>query len=1332
MLKFNPDESRDESGKWTSGPPHSQVAAALTSDEVDGVLTDIFGTSGNSSIGQRPQLTDYPEPTDAERDSIPYNDRPFQVDRRAWDYKVDHALSTGTLTQAEAEAKGAFLPDEWKPLPPDLYHVTTAATAVGKSGGLKTRDELSMDRAQGLGGGESNTISFTEDPAIADSIRLSMVEAHDVASGKITIPDLLAKATSGDTGSKPFITDMMANFGTQDWKPGDPYPEGLQSAIDGVKRDMNAAGKTEEEFNARMAEEGKPTGWKGVQSDHPLGANAFIRFVRPSTPHEKADLALHIYKIFSAYREYAGGRMDPLFFGSDPDALAQMDPNEIQVIHTQPTPGGQGYQMSALGEWRTRSGDAVKIVGMKKSSALRRFLLPLRLRKANPYHDAQGHFTDKLHAVDGGVDERKEKRALRAVEKFGAAQSIFKSPSGISGGWRLGNVSNDEDFRTVFGESFRSGEIPGPVELAYLNGMLDVTRKVRMAIDLNGWIRPEAYEYKLKQLQLRMDGRGKDRYGLNFMAGVMGEANATQQIIDELHRHPMGLQHLPQPGSVRPSDRTVGNGGLKDIMATNPSLEEAAAIAASQVNQEFDAMDKIYYGYGSEAAKTLVVRGITERMFAAYPDTGSPTDGQFDRDLALFGFNVDDDDVNGYIPTQNPDVVITTDGKGTYYQNSISYQMYFDKNHSDTPPAKDFGKKPVPVDATLSDRDRAIRNIVADSPQWAFGGTPEAIQLGREAGVSKLVKQWAITANDDNNVSLALQEAARQEFGLDDNPDLAPSQWRRSGIVGMDVGTQKEYDRNGNLYRAFLRSQYDITQEFFAERGIQNLELFRGMSGSMKDNLVDTNDGDVLTMGLRPLSSWATTSGAAYNFYRDNGALVNAIVPVSRVLSTSLTGNGCLHEDEATVIGQMAELQLLQSEWKSQDAAEDTDYANWINAINDFAGGVDAKIAWALENYGKEDYLGLGAMWDESISQDIEASWSVFQEDHPGAWKKPNAVNEYDNNPNNEFGFMFDFMLAFHDDVYETVVDDGEIPSPEELDAAFKIHISGVNDEILEGYLDSHDTHPDETQFLTAWLHEHNDAASVTNSIPVTPASLAQVWEDHQRGMDYIHAPVIPETPGQMQIPLLRSDAEILDSAIPDPEASNARTPITFIREGDVFRDAFMMETVIALEGYSPNKDGIRVRVLENGGKGKEKLFSSPDNNPVQVYIDYATGRPFGDHPPGEMPGYYAGDLVPRPLQLTGKYDSASPEIGKRIKLPRPLRQQFGIPPETNPTFLVQNVEGHGAGNDLITVTMKSEDGSSHAYQWDKNTNVFVLGINHPDSVVNNLAIFPPVSPSVY
>jgi hypothetical protein len=238
-----------------------------------------------------------------------------QAENRAWEHDIKVGLSLGVYDPSDAKAAG-FLDNadnDWKPLPSTLYHVTTAKSAVMKDG-LKTRDEIG-GVARGLGGGESDTISFTDDLATAGAIvegiagmrqflnrERSFLSLMDEARGEINT------SAHGPVPKRPFDADFV---------------QSLKSAIGqaGIDRLINGDDTLQDRY--------------------------------------------HAYSLFSVWREQAGGPIDPLFFGTDAEALMKTDPDEIGVIEVRAKPGAMGYQMGALGEWRTGTGRAVEVVGHK-------------------------------------------------------------------------------------------------------------------------------------------------------------------------------------------------------------------------------------------------------------------------------------------------------------------------------------------------------------------------------------------------------------------------------------------------------------------------------------------------------------------------------------------------------------------------------------------------------------------------------------------------------------------------------------------------------------------------------------------------------------------------------------------------------------------------------------------------------------------------------------------------------------------------------------------------------------------------------------------------------
>jgi hypothetical protein len=227
----------------------------------------------------------------------------------AREYAIQIAISTNQIDLEAAEERwgydanpgGAVAGNKWEDLPPVLYHATSALSAIEAHGALKTRDEIGgRANAAGLGGGSSDTISFTSDRAVAEGIVRSL---HEVR-----------RAVNMDNDE--LRSELEARAG--DW-----WPDVVESA----------------------------------RSVHG------IRDAQPETIEDRYNL----YRIYSAYRERNTGVLDPMFFNVDPERLARMDANEIGIVTVEPAmPGARGYQVSALGEWRTPTGRATQITNAER------------------------------------------------------------------------------------------------------------------------------------------------------------------------------------------------------------------------------------------------------------------------------------------------------------------------------------------------------------------------------------------------------------------------------------------------------------------------------------------------------------------------------------------------------------------------------------------------------------------------------------------------------------------------------------------------------------------------------------------------------------------------------------------------------------------------------------------------------------------------------------------------------------------------------------------------------------------------------------------------------
>jgi len=165
---------------------------------------------------------------------------------------------------------------------------------------------------------------------------------------------------------------------------------------------------------------------------------------------------------------------------------------------------------------------------------------------------------------------------------------------------------------------------------------------------------------------------------------------------------------------------------------------------------------------------------------------------------------------------------------------------------------------------------------------------------------------WAVTSGDSEVSAIAIQMAAKREFGLVKSVSNHFSKAKLKEALKILNSSQ------GEAMQAFLRAQYDLTQEFFKKKGITHLTGYRGLTFTKKVPGFAFSDEKVLIaqskLKLQPLSSFSTRFETAQDFaiYKaenDYQIILQSKVPVSRILSTCQTGVGCKEEAEFIVLG---------------------------------------------------------------------------------------------------------------------------------------------------------------------------------------------------------------------------------------------------------------------------------------------------------------------------------------------------------------------------------------------------------------------------------------------
>ena len=224
---------------------------------------------------------------------------------------------------------------------------------------------------------------------------------------------------------------------------------------------------------------------------------------------------------------------------------------------------------------------------------------------------------------------------------------------------------------------------------------------------------------------------------------------------------------------------------------------------------------------------------------------------------------------------------------------------------------------------------------------------PQYEELYAEAVVGDLVKSWAQTSNDQDGLSLAIQESAARAFGLDTSNEI--QSWSTSDHAETEMN--RYLDNHGPLLEAFVTAQYDATQEFLAAQGIREVPLERGVDledgrtyGSNIVDVITENRGEGGVSGmipnadvmLRPMSSFALADTEIADRFagQQYGATLQAMVPAERIVGSWATGNGSYAESEFVVLGGGTTQFDLGYEWNDYDDQRDRAIAETAEQVS--------------------------------------------------------------------------------------------------------------------------------------------------------------------------------------------------------------------------------------------------------------------------------------------------------------------------------------------------------------------------------------------------------------
>ncbi|MFB8762097.1 hypothetical protein [Nocardiopsis alba] len=208
--------------------------------------------------------------------------------------------------------------------------------------------------------------------------------------------------------------------------------------------------------------------------------------------------------------------------------------------------------------------------------------------------------------------------------------------------------------------------------------------------------------------------------------------------------------------------------------------------------------------------------------------------------------------------------------------------------------------------------------------------SPEADTLVRQISVSEVMSSWSYGSN--NNVrALAIQEATKEEFDL-------------SGIMEwhMDPATRKavqmEISYNRKALKDFVRTQYEMTQELLAERGLTEVIGYRAMTwpeGAPRPEWAGLEIGESFKARHRPLASWSADRRIVSDWLETRGGPGVILVdrtPASDILSVPATGMGYFGQKEwVTLPSDRPSTLDGRSSGRSRDLSSEKTAASSIN-----------------------------------------------------------------------------------------------------------------------------------------------------------------------------------------------------------------------------------------------------------------------------------------------------------------------------------------------------------------------------------------------------------------
>lgn len=200
------------------------------------------------------------------------------------------------------------------------YHATMSGPQI-LSDGFKTRQQLN-ERAS-LGGGSSDSVSFTSDWAVAKGIFDAFIFAHQLANA----PDSVQFTSQHFYQSDATLQGKIRNMFKAIHGGGDGY---LNVQMQGMTFDGVFGMGTSGEFKQPLTlQELQNNGFQPVDGNAGAVDDKYYQWLRPMTPKETDNF---LYDYLKAYYAADNQVYNPVFFGTNINNFRGIDRNNIGIV----------------------------------------------------------------------------------------------------------------------------------------------------------------------------------------------------------------------------------------------------------------------------------------------------------------------------------------------------------------------------------------------------------------------------------------------------------------------------------------------------------------------------------------------------------------------------------------------------------------------------------------------------------------------------------------------------------------------------------------------------------------------------------------------------------------------------------------------------------------------------------------------------------------------------------------------------------------------------------------------------------------------------------------